>query len=474
MAVVNQQLSVVALTYDGGYVPWTGTPSSVALTTAFNIRLTMQLSEVGAWSFDALTEPDPSVDPLDGVAAAGAVDPLLPIGTLVVFKLTESAADQSAAGDASASLWIAAGIVEAYTVDWTGDESPVVRYSGRTCGAALEHAIVYPYNGVDARPLTQVRDFTWAAPEYDDSGWSTAKTITTQGTSSAAWTLDSGAAAPESWPFQPDAEWIWSDNPGGGTHDPSSSSTSTTSSAALGTCLFRKAWTPSAAGRYAIFVTADNYFVAYLDGIEIASNRDNAYGWQTCTRFDVLMDTNAHTLAVRAQNVGGLGSNPAGVLVTVKQVQPDNTLVDELISDDTWLCAPYVLTGEFDTYPGVQPTVMMSTLLDEALARDTGSQSVLNAFTFDWTDTTGADGGTIDIAQGQQAQIGDTLLDVLRGMVATSPYWWADVPIPPLAGSSSPHDAVRVGIYANPFDLGTPATFALGTTVQGFTWEAEG
>lgn len=473
----QQYVNVWALAYGGAYVPWNGVVTQRILT-ATNVRVNLRANDVGTFSFDdILLAPNPSVSPLGGVVATvagfGGSDPLLPRGTLVLFELVESAADLAAAGDANGTVRLVVGVVEQRKINWTGDEAPTISYSGRTWSALLEDVMVYPYGGLSRRPFADSRVFSWASPGFDDSAWGAAKQLTTQGTGSTAWTLDSGQLAPDGWPFEPNAYWIWADNPGGAGHTPSTPSTSTTSNADLGLCLFRKSWTPSTATTYAIFITADNYYTAYLDGVEFAANRDNGYGWQTTTRYDVTVDTSVHVIGVLAENIGGLGSNPGGVLVSVRKVAADGVLSAEIVSNNTWKVYAYPSSTGI---PGWTAGQIVGTLITEALARDTSNRSPLRAHraSYTFSNSTGSDGVAFTALPDIAVPVGSSLLDMLRTLRTQGGVAWLDSPRPVLTGAGTLQNAVILNLYDDWPAQVNKGSFALGSNLLDLQYDLGG
>jgi hypothetical protein len=146
-------------------------------------------------------------------------------------------------------------------------------------------------------PGGEVGSLAWTAPAYDDSGWSAA--VEQAAIGSAPWTWSNGPS-----PFPPSSvtQWIWD-------HDSRHSFDNKT-------LYFRKSFV--AADTTALLVlTGDNSFVAYLNGLRIASGFD----WQQAYSAQLtLVVGQTYVIAVKVMNgaaVDGFVSSPGGLLAVL-------------------------------------------------------------------------------------------------------------------------------------------------------------
>lgn len=127
---------------------------------------------------------------------------------------------------------------------------------------------------------------TWKNVVFDSSTWTAAVDEGAVGIS--PWLTNFSP-----WPAGSYARWIWYYN--------SLSSGDTT------TTYFRREFV-APGGSFTVYITADNSYVAYLDGVQIASGNN----WQVAQAVTITPTPNVyHVLAIAATNAGG----PGGLLV---------------------------------------------------------------------------------------------------------------------------------------------------------------
>lgn len=269
----------------------------------------------------------------------------------------------------------------------------VTTLSGPGALAVLGEARVYPSRGVSALPIEEVRSFSWSAPDFDDSGWPTAKALSRQDQATSGW----DATNPEAWPT-PAAYRIWGDV-----------DTASTVHAPTGTCLFRDTFTVTTAGPHAFFAAWDNLGELYVDGAKVMVGQPDYVKARK-----VVIDLSAGTHYVASLGTNGtdvgtpLGQNPAYFLAACHPIDRQG-LLDAAIwtTDSTVKCLPYV-TG----LPGWTAGKALRLLVEAAQA-----DSKLTGLTLDFTDTVASDGEPWNLYAELSAGVGrSSLLDVVREM----------------------------------------------------------
>ena len=89
--------------------------------------------------------------------------------------------------------------------------------------------------------------------------------------------------------------------------------------------------------RAVLHITADDRFVAYVNGVRIGSH----HGWDSPQRYDVTahMNSGGNTLAVAAENVAAnVPKNPAGLVCCLQMTRAGGKLL-AIRSDATWRCS---------------------------------------------------------------------------------------------------------------------------------------
>ena len=227
------------------------------------------------------------------------------------------------------------------------DEETV--FSGPGLLGLLSEAIVYPSRGADTQPIQEDRLFSWPAPEYDDSGWSTATVLCTL------------AYAQANWPVTPFAESMPTTGtppevvaPGG----------STILLATTGDWYFRKTVNFASDGLYTFYLCVDNTGDLYVDGCPVISLTQGDSYLKT-QAFNVFLTAGDHTIAGKVTNLPGGVNNPTAAVLDIylgEADQPTSTWITSL--DATWKTLEYPGTA-----PGMTPGKVIHTILAEAQAR---------------------------------------------------------------------------------------------------------
>lgn len=150
------------------------------------------------------------------------------------------------------------------------------------------------------------------------------------------------------------------------------------------TAFFRASLTLSASTSLRFYASGDNYVAVYVDGeLVLESDFIDPFAWRTTYTYSVTLASGTHQIAIRGRNSSPTApgaQNPAGVLLTVAQVNADGTLGSFLLRTDTthWLC------HTDSPVPGFRGAHILQTLLDEAKTRGV---TALSSVTTDFTAT---------------------------------------------------------------------------------------
>lgn len=310
-----------------------------------------------------------------------------------------------------------------------GQKEQVVTVQGRGWGSVLDQGIVYPSN-LSLDLDTAWRLFSFASPDFPNAGawaaadelyeWLDAATYPTAAAPYRAPYDKDGLRYPAPFDFPlpsspnfydpasppganyVDVFWIW----------PTGEETS------IGFAFFRRTLTITADGVYTLAITADNFFTLFLEGVPILGEQTNHNIWKYWKEVELGLPIGTYQIGVVVENttIGALGTNPAGLLMTVHTLDngqlPDSAT---LVTDSNWVC-------EFatDFWPGWTPGQIIDTVIDEAVAR--GALTAFDSITF----TATTDTATNAWADSQEsspyipafaAEIGSTIMSMLGKMV---------------------------------------------------------
>ena len=292
----------------------------------------------------------------------------------------------------------------------SGEESDqTVTLSGRGIIAEWDDAVVFPYNGIDARPISDQRGFAWWSPELSTIGWPTA-TVIHSGVSTLS-RLD--PPVPDPW-FTPigyapindnaGADWIFSAFP---------------PLVATGSNLFRATFS-SAAERVSIYYTASSRCRVWVDGIAIAdwTTQPNEESFVTAFRATPYLSSGTHYLAIEVDVQAWTPTLPdftRGILSAAVyggggRGTPYSSANRLLGTSSAWRCLFYP-----SVFPAPTPGKILSTLLSEAQAR-----GALTGWSLSCTDFVDSAGQPWSDDTAQVFRVGDSLLDVLNQMSDSS------------------------------------------------------
>lgn len=256
--------------------------------------------------------------------------------------------------------------------------------------AEWEDAVVRPPTAVESDLFGDVRYFDWSSNELDDTGWDSATVLHEQDSPVS----DAKAGKPLGFPF-PNVEWIWSTTHGGDyLYDP-------------GISPFRGTFTLASAQSVALYMAADDGFVARLNGVDLGGS-GKVNGWHTVWRADVDLPAGTHVLAVLAENYNREAStNSAGYIGAVVGIDSSGK-DDNLISGS----GTGTKTKHYPTpLPGFTVGHVIRLLLEENQAK-----GVLSGWTLNFSDTVDSDGVAWPTDQAFAFDVGRDLLSVLEEM----------------------------------------------------------
>lgn len=295
------------------------------------------------------------------------------------------------------------------TVSAGEEADQTVTLSGRGILSEWDDAIVYPYGGINARPISDQRGFAWWSPELSTSGWPYATMLYSGVTDQVRINppIPDPWIAPAGWPANDNAgaDWIWSRYAAGGTP--------------AGISLFRSTFT-SAAERVAIFWTAQSRARVWIDGINIAdwTSQPNQDSFTFAHRATPLLTAGSHVIAVEADTQPWTPAIPntsrGALLVAVYGGGGIGATYDSstrlLGSSSSWKCLDYPVR-----YPSPTPGLVLSTLLTEAQAR-----GALTGWTVSCTSTTDSAGQPWGDTDPFVFRVGQTYLECLNQMADSS------------------------------------------------------
>ena len=295
---------------------------------------------------------------------------------------------------------------ELRAVDSAEESGQVVKVSGRGLVVDWNDAVVYPAGGIDARPQSDSRPFTWATSLVSTSGWGSAFQQFPNACIPNVYDLTTGWP-PLGWPApvqSSSVRWIWSR--AFATHP-------------AGYSLFRKSFTVTGTKQYALFLSAGGRARAFIDGIEVIPWTSTFPNWSSGFTTDRLFTISAgtHELAIEAENFNYAGTQyvtPGSigcVIAALHEMPTSGSFSSSSLvvgTDTTWKVQDYP-----STYPAPTPGAILNTLLTEAQARGALSSWTFGGSFSSTTDTAGnAWASSLEVTP----KVGDSLLAVLRQM----------------------------------------------------------
>ena len=296
---------------------------------------------------------------------------------------------------------------ELKAVDRGEESTQAVTLSGRGLVADWGEAVVYPLGGIDARPQSDSRPFTWATSLVSTSAWSSASQQFPNACIPNIYDLTNGWP-PLGWPapvLSSSVKWIWSR--AFATHP-------------AGYSLFRKSFTLASGKQCALFLSGGGRARAFVDGIEAvpwtSSYPQWSSGFTTSRTFNITAGT--HELAIEGENFDYSGTQyvtPGSVgcvIAALHEVPTSGAFSSSSLivgTDTTWKTQDYP-----NPYPSPTPGAILNQLVTEAQAR-----GALSGWSFGGSFSSSVDsaGNAWSSSQECSFRVGDSLLSVLRQMV---------------------------------------------------------
>lgn len=211
----------------------------------------------------------------------------------------------------------------------SGEEAErAFQVSGRGIISLLDQAVIYPEYGLKASS-SEDRIFNFSSADgvwRDVDEWEVPQGL--------PWTTDTTyrKGLPAGWP-DPDAQWLWDNSPN-------------SYITPLGPAWFRTTFTLTQPTSVVVYATADNAFIAYMDGIPVmSSGGGNVYSWFTRFEWRGVLQPGTHVFGAAVFNTSVpeemSTTSPAGFIATayktdalanqtgvnVFRTHPDNTIV---------------------------------------------------------------------------------------------------------------------------------------------------
>lgn len=240
------------------------------------------------------------------------------------------------------------------TID--GASKKVTTYRGESGHGILDHALIYPANGVGSTPIEEDRVLNWTSPDMDISDWDPVNEIEL---------VDDAIGDPPgtgTWPSQPMGEgWITGNGMAYFIGPPSGS----IAGAPVGTIYTAVDVTVPVEGLHRIYLLIDNEGTCYIDSVPCIRVNAND-GFRRVSSIILNLSAGTHRIAISSTNFTPTsGPNPMGIAFELWKTDqggfPYNRII---VSNDSWV-------GVFfpDRPPGMTPGEAMLILLAEAQAR---------------------------------------------------------------------------------------------------------
>lgn len=298
--------------------------------------------------------------------------------------------------------------------------------SCRGLGSDFEKSKIYPHGGVNRIPWSDVRTFGWAAPELDTTSWPAAHQRAVQGLHTAVPPMGL-AGFPYTWP-NPLTYWLWGMPPTDGTHDRD------------GINYFQYRFSTSMELDVTFYVTADDLFVAALDGVHIVDFREGPGDAADSTYYRKLkIPAGDHCFAVKAENLPRPGNVDNTGIINVcatYDIAPGDPLFTGGLNTRRYLFtsvgvnvnSPQLATelqvwkaNPYPTEPpGMSPGQIISILFTEAQAR-----GELRGWSLDFDVLTDSNDAPWINAPDFSMSVGDSVLQCLDKLVSDGWIDWA-------------------------------------------------
>lgn len=264
--------------------------------------------------------------------------------------------------------------------------------------------------------------------------------------------LNIKAGYPTDWP-DPTAQWIWGSDP-------------SMTSEAEQICYFRNRVNITQAGTYRWFVTADDGYICWVDGIEVLSldyEGTAANGWMRSDEIDLDLTAGVHVFALRGRNQTNAAQftargNPAAVLGTLMTLDGNlkpNTPVPWTATKNT---GPNSRDGWFANWsgPAWKAGDVLYTLINEAKGPNRAVTRLTNV-TMDFNASVDSNGQPWTTRVSRTWDIGTSLLQVAFDLCELGVDIWMTpdnvLHCAERRGSSTPTFAVTYGINISGYDV---------------------
>lgn len=255
--------------------------------------------------------------------------------------------------------------IDEHLLDADGGAKQVATYTGRLAGVFLDWAIIAPALGAGRKPIEEDAVFDWRSPRYDDSldAWVASNEIMT------VFDAESG-----DWPHQPMAEnydlttgsMMILDSSGDDAYAP------------FGWYLFRRVFTITDGGRYAIESLMDDLGLFWVDGLQqLDVPLEDGFVSASFKRLDLSAGTHLFTWAVfNLEDSGnpGFGLGPAALAYNLYKADLQDRPLDGGYYEVSDSSTEVLFVGE-DPWPGMTVGDILIQLLDEAQARGTSAST---------------------------------------------------------------------------------------------------
>lgn len=327
-----------------------------------------------------------------------------------------------------------------------------LKLTGKGHLAEWGEAVVYPLGGIDSRPASDMRPFSWASKEYSDAGWGGSYQIYPDAHFPQS-ILTTQQWPPLGWPAPVNSSsvrWIYSRSP--------------VPVHPVGYTFYRTTLTISTTGTYCFYLAADDRARMFLNGIELIDWTDSYPKWSTGETHScsLKVTSGTHVLGVQVENYDFAGDvnypwyiGSSGAFLAAVHSRPNSagfsasTLV--LGSTPSWKSLDYPTV-----VPAPTPGVILSTLLAEAQVR-----GVLTGWSLSCSATVDSNGDPWTTPSEFACRVGDSYLSVLKALADQA-----------IDFRASPGSKI-LDVYNKGAVTGTGPTLVIGSNIRELTHTSE-